>query len=334
MKIAIVRLSALGDIVHSMIVLQFIKKKYPESEIDWFIEKRFFEVLENNPHINQIHKVNLKSVNKSKSFFLIWKELRKIRTLSKYDLVIDMQGLLKSALIAQKIPSDITLGFDKTSLRESFSAKFYSQTYKMDYAANIVERNVALVSHALKLSINQEDISNKKPILYPSKKYVFNDINYEKQNIAIVPGASFQSKCYPVEKFAELTTKIDANFFVIWGSKAEKVMANDIKTLSPSVQVMPKLSLDALMSLISQMNLVIGSDTGPTHMAWALNVPSITLFGPTPGNRNTYITSINKIIESDSEVDPNKINKNDYSIKNIIVGDIVKIAEYLFKVSQ
>ena len=69
MKIAIVRLSALGDIVHSMIVLQFIKKKYPESEIDWFIEKRFLEVLEHNPHINQIHKVSLKSVNKSKSFF-------------------------------------------------------------------------------------------------------------------------------------------------------------------------------------------------------------------------------------------------------------------------
>ena len=82
------------------------------------------------------------------------------------------------------------------------------------------------------------------------------------------------------------------------------------------------------------MNLVIGSDTGPTHMAWALNVPSITLFGPTPGYRNTYITSINKIIESDSEVDPNKIDKNDYSIKNIIVDDIVKIAKYLFKVTK
>ena len=59
MKIAIVKLSALGDIVHGMIVLQFIKKNYPESEIDWIVEKRFFEVLENNPHINQIHQVNL-----------------------------------------------------------------------------------------------------------------------------------------------------------------------------------------------------------------------------------------------------------------------------------
>ena len=70
MKIAIVKLSALGDIVHSMIVLQFIKKKYPESQIDWFVEKIFVEVLENNPHINQIQQINLKSAKESKSFFL------------------------------------------------------------------------------------------------------------------------------------------------------------------------------------------------------------------------------------------------------------------------
>ena len=67
MKIAIVKLSALGDIVHSMVVLQFIKKHYPESEIDWIVEQRFQGVLENNPHINKIHTVNLNGVKKKKS---------------------------------------------------------------------------------------------------------------------------------------------------------------------------------------------------------------------------------------------------------------------------
>ena len=129
MKIAIVKLSALGDIVHSMIVLQFIKKNYPESEIDWIVEKRFFEVLENNPHINQIKQINLKSAKESKSFFLFCKELRNIRKFGKYDLVIDMQGLVKSALVARMIPSGITLGFERTSLRESLAAIFYNKTY-------------------------------------------------------------------------------------------------------------------------------------------------------------------------------------------------------------
>ena len=83
-----------------------------------------------------------------------------------------------------------------------------------------------------------------------------------------------------------------------------------------------------------QVDLVIGPDTGPTHMAWALNIPSITLFGPTPGYRNTYVTSVNKIIESNSEVDPNKIDKSDYSINNIKVNDISKLAQKLLEVSE
>jgi heptosyltransferase-1 len=69
-------------------------------------------------------------------------------------------------------------------------------------------------------------------------------------------------------------------------------------------------------------------------MAWALNIPSITLFGPTPGYRNTYVTSVNKIIESNSEVDPNKIDKSDYSINNIKVNDISKLAQKLLEVSE
>ena len=93
---------------------------------------------------------------------------------------------------------------------------------------------------------------------------------------------------------------IDANFLVIWGNKEEKIMANKIKELSNKVNVCNQLELEALMLLISKVDLVIGPDTGPTHMAWAMNIPSITLFGPTPRYRNTYITEMNRIIESDS----------------------------------
>ena len=79
MKIAIVKLSSLGDIVHSMVVLQFIKKHYPESVIDWVVEKRFKGILENNPHINQIHTIDLNSAKKRKSLKLLFKELIQVR---------------------------------------------------------------------------------------------------------------------------------------------------------------------------------------------------------------------------------------------------------------
>jgi len=332
MKIAIVKLSALGDIIHAMVVLQFIKKNYPESEIDWFVEKRFFGILENNPHINKIHLLSLKSVSKSKSFFFLCKELRKIRKLGKYDLVIDMQGLIKSALIAQMIPSDRTSGFDKDSSRESLAAIFYDQKYKIDYSENVIERNLNLAGYAVKFSFGKEDVLSKKVFLYPSQQFIFNQISSSKKNILLIPGASYPAKSYSIEKFVELTKQINANFLIIWGNEEEKLMSDKIKSLSPEVYVCEKLSINSLISLIAQVDLVIGSDTGPTHMAWALNIPSITLFGPTPGYRNTYTTNINKIIESESEVNPRKINKNDYSINNINIGDIARLAQNLLNI--
>lgn len=334
MKIAIIKLSALGDIVHAMIVLQFIKKQYPQSEVDWFVEKRFKGVLENNSHINQIQQINFKSAKESKSFFLFWKELRKIRKFGKYDLVIDMQGLIKSALVARMIASDTTVGFDKDSLRESLAAIFYDQKYKIDYAENVIERNLNLVSYALKFSFDKDDVLSKEVFLFPSQQYNFDHISISKKNILLIPGASYPAKSYSIEKFVELTKQIDANFLTIWGSDKERIIANEIKQLSSTVKVLEKLSFDGLISLISQVDLVIGPDTGPTHMAWALNIPSITLFGPTPGYRNTYVTNINKIIESNSEVNPNKIDKGDYSINNIKVNDISKLAQKLLEVSE
>ena len=259
------------------------------------------------------------------------KELRKVRQFGSYDLVIDMQGLIKSAVISRLISSPITLGFDKSSIRESIASIFYNKTFKYGYDENIIERNLNLIKFSLGFVCDQEEIQHKLPFLHSSKKYLITKLSNIKKNILLVPNASFKSKRYPVIKLAELTTMLDANFLIIWGNQEEKIIADEIKVLSPNVNICDKLSIDSLISLIKQVDLVIGSDTGPTHMAWALNIPSITLFGPTPGYRNTYITNINKIIESDSKVNPFKINKKDYSIKNINTKDIVKISEKLLK---
>ena len=91
----------------------------------------------------------------------------------------------------------------------------------------------------------------------------------------------------------------------------------------------PKGDLNDLKAIISQSKLLIGADTGPTHMAWALNIPSITIFGNTPHRRNTYITDINKVIKSSSKVDSLKLDKNDFSIKEISQNDIYKLAKQL-----
>ena len=133
MKIAIVKLSALGDIIHAMVVLQFIKNHYQKIEVDWIVEESYKELLEFHPDINKVHVVNIKKAKKKKSLYLLLNELRRVRKFGPYDLVIDLQGLIKSALITRMISSDKTFGFDKYSARESLAANFYNQTFNFDY---------------------------------------------------------------------------------------------------------------------------------------------------------------------------------------------------------
>ena len=331
MKIAIVKLSALGDIVHAMVVLQFIKQYNKDIDIDWIVEENFKELVEFHPDIKKVHIVKLKEAKRKQSPMLFIKELIKVHNFGPYDLIIDMQGLIKSALITKIIPSIKKMGFDKGSIRESFASNFYKQKYKIDYAENIVKRNIGILNHALGININNNNIYEKKPFLYSDKDYKFSLLSNDKKNILLVPGASFSSKCYPSEKYSELASKIDANFLSIWGNDSERALVKKINLMTPELRVANKLSLCELISLISKVDLVIGSDTGPSHFAWALNVPSIILYGSTPGFRNTFSTKINKIIESETYVNPYKINKKDFSIKNIKVEDIVKMAKEILE---
>jgi heptosyltransferase-1 len=329
MRIAIVKLSALGDIVHAMVVLQFIKKYIPDIEIHWIIEERYIGLIKFNPHINQITVVNIQNAKKNKSLFMLYREFSKVRKLDYFDLVIDMQGLIKSAFISRLIPSTFTVGFDKSSIRERPASFFYNKKFKCDYDKNIIERNIALISFAMNIKISQNELNSKQPFLFPKQFLNSNYLSKSKKNVLIIPGASNKVKCYPISKLAKLASEIDAHIIVTWGSSEEKKLAQYIQKIAPKTKVTSSLLIDELISLVSQVDLVIGSDTGPTHMAWALNIPSIALFGPTPGYRNAYASKINKIIESKSKVNPLRIDKKDYSIKQIKVKEILLIAKKL-----
>ena len=331
MRIAIVKLSALGDIVHAMVVLQFIKKFNKEISIDWIVEESFKELFKFHPHINAVHLVNLRSAKKKKSIMILVKELNKLRHLDSFDLVIDLQGLIKSALISKLIPSKVTLGFDKFSSRERLASIFYNKRLNCSYETNVIIRNIALIEFALGFSVEKQQIHNKVPFIYSNEDQLDIKKTKSKKNIILVPGASFSSKRYPVEIFAELTNLLDANYLIIWGNEEEKNLADSIKKLAPNVHICDKLSLGGLISLVAKADLIIGPDSGPTHMGWALNIPSITLFGSTPGNRNSYVTKINRIIESKSEVNSYKINKNDYSIREISPIEVLKLSQDILK---
>lgn len=331
-RIAIIKLSAMGDIIHAMVALQYIKRQYPNLQIDWFVESAFAPILENNPDINEIIKLDLKSIKKDKKEILNQIKLIKKYKNNSYDLVIDAQGLIKSAIVSFFLGKN-RVGFSKNSTREKLASFFYTKKVDIAYDKNAIERNVKVLSQALNFDIPKDDILNKKAFLFykNENEVIYEYLSKDKKNVLFVIGASWPSKMYSKEKFAKIINNLDENCLITWGNEAEKDIADFIANISKA-KVLPKLDLNSLKAIMSKVDLVIGNDTGPTHMAWALNIPSITLFGNTPGYRNTYITNTNKIIESKSIVNPFKLDRNDFSIKEIDENEIINTAKGLLYV--
>ena len=328
MKIAIIKLSSLGDIIHTMVALQFIKNRYPESVIDWVVEERFKGILEHNPHINKIHSLNFYKAKKKKSLFLLFREFGKIRKFGQYDLIIDAQGLIKSAIVSKLIHGTRISGFDKHSIRESLASKFYNYKVSISYDKNTIDRNVAVICEPLDIKVLKNEIINKSLFLFSISEFVIP----QKPYIVFVIGSTWESRNYPKEKFLELAETLKKSCVVVWGNEQEKEKADWMVNKSNYIKVMPFLSLDDLKFVILNSSLVIGNDTGPTHIAWGINIPSITIFGPTPTDR-VYQTKINKVIKSSSKVDHFNLDKNDYSISDIEVEDIVKISQELLQIN-
>ena len=321
-RIAIVRLSALGDIVNSAVVLQFISEEYPQARIEWITEEVFAPLLQTHPLVDKVHCVNLKKLKKERSFSALKETILFLKSLGKFDLIIDMQGLIKSSIVSRLIGKN-THGFDKNSTREGLASLLYKTSSSIAYDENIVKRNSFVVADALGFKITDSMLLSKKDV-FPSHSYQHEE-KENISNIAIVIGASWPSKKYPKEKIAELTNELKQNSLIIWGNEAEKEEALWICEHSSFASLAPKLSLTELISYISSCDLLIGNDTGPTHMAWAQNIPSITLFGPT-NERMMYENPKNIAIHSPSDVNIFKINKQDFSIAEIEVSEIQKKA--------
>ncbi len=331
MKIAIVKLSAMGDIVHAMVALQFIKKVFPDSSIDWIVEESFFSVLEHNPDINAILCVNLKAIKTDKR--KIFSELKRVRKYAQnnYDIVIDLQGLLKSAIVSRILGSNI--GFDKHSIREKIASFLYKKTFFIPYKENVIVRNLDLITYSLDMGSQKELLDQKEPFLYfkdEDREKTASFLSGSQKKIIYILGSSWESKVYPKEKFVEIINALEGDHLLVWGDKKEYAYAQYVSENS-NAQILPHLNLNELKALISSADLVIGGDSGPTHFAWALNRPSITIFGPTPSCRNTLACKINKVVDCGKEIDPLNLDKKDLCIHDIEAEEIITVAKELLK---
>jgi heptosyltransferase-1 len=321
MKILIVRLGALGDIIQSAVVLQFIKKRVPDIEIHWLLEKQYQGILENNPFIDKIHTVHIKKFKESrkiKDLNLEKKVVKEIGEKENYDLVIDMQGLIKSALVSKLISKKVH-GYSYSSIKEGFASLLYSSTSTISYSDNTIFRNLKLIEDSLKMAeITGSDLFHKEKYLFSSSRV---PIDFQ---IGLVIGSTWPSRNYPKEKFLQIIEAFpEKRFGVIWGSDGEREVAEWLSEKAENCTVAPKTDLDGLKSIVDQVDLIVGNDTGPTHLAWAVNTSSITIFGPTPTSR-VFQTPHNLVVKSNSKVNPKKLNRLDFSIVDIDSSIVVE----------
>jgi heptosyltransferase I len=326
MKIAIVKLSAMGDIIHGAIILQFLKKKFPNIEIDWVVEEVFASLLENNSRIDTLITLPLMQIKKEKNFKLLKESVQKLRNQKRYDYILDLQGNIKSAIVSRLLGKPV-VGYDKYSLREKPAALLYHQKYAISYGMNVIWRSVGLMEKCFGMQLEIECILEKKPLLE------FDSIALSKamqlwgehdEKILFFVGASWPSKIYPASLMSEVIVGLSKKVVIVWGSEAEEQLAKEIADNAQGlVTIMPRLSIPELMAVVSLSDIVVGGDTGPVHMAWALNRPSLTIFGPTPSFRNTFVTPINRVIDSGAKIDPYHLNKDDFCINEIKPSRIV-----------
>jgi heptosyltransferase-1 len=307
---AIVRLSALGDIIHTAIILQFLPKK-----VDWIVEEGFAEILEHNPHINSIKKVNLKSLKDNK--LNIFSEYKKLKTFS-YDRAIDFQGLIKSAIVSKIIAKKVV---GREDVRENIAKIFYDE--KIKTSNHTIDRYRDMINQIYNLNISQDEFINHKPFLFYKNFNTREFFSNSKKNIVFIVGSTAKNRQYPTKKWIELAKNLKyENILIPFGNLEEEKIAFEIAENS-NAKVLPKMNLDNLKALISNADLVIGNDTGPTYIGWANNIPTILLFGTTPISR-IFENRTTKIIKSKTAKYLDKLDKEDYSINDIEVNEILE----------
>ncbi len=330
LKIAFIRLSSMGDIIHSASILpslfSALSEKY-QPIFDWYVDSIFYEILEQSPYIHKLIALPIKQSlqeRKPKNLLKIYQSLKE----ESYDYVIDLQGLIKSALIGKCLTTQHFIGFDYQSIKEPLASFFYTQKVSIPYEKHILLRNATLAFSAFNLTIPTLQTLLHPPTFLASNSNL-SPLLIEGKKVLLVLETSKPNKTYPQSSFLELV-----RLFNIVGIKPlllshKQAIKNANKTLE--FQTLSHLNLGQIKAILSQMDLIIGGDTGITHLSWAFNRPSITLFGATPAQRFGLNTDKNLSLSGNPH--PN-YDKKDYSITLIPPQEIFNQAKNLLGISQ
>jgi heptosyltransferase-1 len=292
-RFLLVRLGSLGDIVHALPAAAALRDAFPGGRVDWVVEPRWARVLEGNPDLSEVISLDRRSAG------TIMGAVRKLRA-AKYTCAVDFQGLYKSALLAFASGAPRRIGFQSGYAREGLAASFYTERLN-PRGAHKVEHNLALVERAgarvskprFPLAIRPEDRDRV------SRELAAHKLN---EYFVLNPGGGWRSKCWPAERYGELHHRLAERYrwrgIVSFGPGEQELAQRVVEAAGKLAPVAIPLDLGPLMALLCRAKFVVSADSGPLHLASALGVPIVGLFGPTDPSRNGPYSSCDAVVRN------------------------------------
>jgi lipopolysaccharide heptosyltransferase I len=295
-KILIIKLSALGDVVHALPVARTLRQEYPDAFIAWMVEERYQELLYNNPDIDEVITLRTKHWRKNWNWETCKEILQTKNNLQQknFDVVFDFHGLIKSGLIAMLSGAKTKVGFHRKNCKEKISCIFTNK--KGPYMAggiHVVDMYLTLVQSALGIQkqIKQFPLSTTDNQEEKIEAFLQNHAELTaKPIIGINPGAGFESKLWQLERFAQLADRIvdemGCSILLTWGPGEEDKVKKIATLMQQKNWIAPATTIQESIALYKHLKLLVSCDSGPLHLCAALGIATVSLFGPTDPVRN------------------------------------------------
>jgi len=285
-RVLIVKTSSMGDVIHTLPAVTDAKRARPDIVFDWVVEESFAEVPAWHPAVDSVIPVAIRRWRKN----LVqswrspeWRQFKAALRKQHYDLVIDAQGLIKSAWITRLVKAP-SAGLDKASAREPVAAWAYQHRYAVPKGMHAVERTRSLFAQALGYSLPTGADGQPLKGDYGIDPHRFYGSSQESPNVVFLHATTRDDKHYPElywKALAETLTKAGYRVRLPWGAEHERERAKRIARGINGVEVLPRLNLQGVAGVLAQASAVVAVDTGLGHLSAALNVPTVSLYGPT-----------------------------------------------------
>jgi heptosyltransferase I len=301
-RIALVKLSSLGDVVHALPVAATLRSARPAAHLAWIVEQREAALLREHPGLDEVIVVDTRGWRRARRPAAVRAALGEILALRhrlrdlRLDTVIDLQGLIKSGVIAASTGAPLRVGFARGWGREPLGALFTNRHVTPPPAArHVVEQYLALLEP---LGIRERRLEFRLPSVTATEARIDDwlaaaGLKPQRRLVVINPGAGRADKKWPVAGFADLAARLvqdaGAHVVVAWGpgeEAAARAIVDGAGAAGARALLAPPTGLHELIALLRRASVMVAGDTGPLHVAAALGTPCVGLYGPTAAARN------------------------------------------------